>query len=151
MGGVTLLAATDYARCFADLFDGQRAPVFGHLALARAALGGGHGGRLAKRAWHRLGRTGPARSMGTGKKRLGAAGGCPGAVRTRRPGDAERKQAELDAANKRLDRWCAVAGPFGWEVLGRSSGKLRVVSKERDAKDDPAFSTCRPWPGPRGP
>ncbi len=26
MGGVTLLAATDYARCFGDLFDGQRLP-----------------------------------------------------------------------------------------------------------------------------
>jgi hypothetical protein len=38
MGGVALLAATDYARGFAELFDGKRTPVFGHLALARAAL-----------------------------------------------------------------------------------------------------------------
>lgn len=37
-GGMTLFAATDYARCYADLFTGDRAPVYGHLVLARAAL-----------------------------------------------------------------------------------------------------------------
>ena len=37
-GGMTLTAATDFGLCYADLFDGERAPVYGHLALARAGL-----------------------------------------------------------------------------------------------------------------
>jgi hypothetical protein len=147
MGGVVLLAATDYARCFADLFDGQRAPVFGHLALARAALeaamaagwlnepGVGWAERARRGLWEQV--------KSAWEQWEGAQ--APSEHDDREA--AERKLAELDAAKKRLDRWCAVAEPFGWEVLGRSTGRLRVVSQERDAKDDPAFSTCRPWPG----
>ncbi len=37
-GAMTLLAASDYGRCYADLFAGDRAPVYGHLVLARAGL-----------------------------------------------------------------------------------------------------------------
>jgi hypothetical protein len=35
---MTLVAATDYGHCYASLFEGNRVPVYGHLALARAAL-----------------------------------------------------------------------------------------------------------------
>ena len=38
LGGITLLAAADYCRSFAVLFEGDRAPTFGHLVIARAAL-----------------------------------------------------------------------------------------------------------------
>jgi hypothetical protein len=37
-GGMTILAATDYGHCYAEMFAGNRAPVFGHLVVARAAL-----------------------------------------------------------------------------------------------------------------
>ncbi len=37
-GAMTLLAASDYGRCYADLFASARAPVYGHLVLARAGL-----------------------------------------------------------------------------------------------------------------
>jgi hypothetical protein len=37
-GGMTLVAATDYGRRYADLFTGERAPVYGHLVVARAGL-----------------------------------------------------------------------------------------------------------------
>jgi hypothetical protein len=37
-GGMTLVAASDYGDCYADLFTGARAPVYGHLVVARAAL-----------------------------------------------------------------------------------------------------------------
>jgi hypothetical protein len=37
-GGMTLTAATDYGQCYAQLFTGGRAPVFGHLVVARAGL-----------------------------------------------------------------------------------------------------------------
>ena len=38
IGGMTMAAATDYGRSYAQLFCGMRAPVFGHLVLVRAAL-----------------------------------------------------------------------------------------------------------------
>ncbi|HKI17090.1 MAG TPA: hypothetical protein VKA15_04395 [Isosphaeraceae bacterium] len=38
LGGIVLLAAADYGRSFAVLFEGTHAPVYGHLAVARAAL-----------------------------------------------------------------------------------------------------------------
>jgi hypothetical protein len=40
LGAMTLLAASDYGHCYATLFDGSqtRAPVFGHVVLARAGL-----------------------------------------------------------------------------------------------------------------
>jgi hypothetical protein len=37
-GSMTLLAANDYAACYAQLFAGTRAPVFGHLVQVRAVL-----------------------------------------------------------------------------------------------------------------
>lgn len=37
-GAVTLRAATDYARTFAEAFDAPQPPLYGHLALARATL-----------------------------------------------------------------------------------------------------------------
>jgi hypothetical protein len=38
LGSVLLDAAADNVRCYATLFDQERAPVFGHLVIARAAL-----------------------------------------------------------------------------------------------------------------
>jgi hypothetical protein len=37
---MTVMAASDYGHCYASLFDASqdRAPVYGHLAIARAAL-----------------------------------------------------------------------------------------------------------------
>jgi hypothetical protein len=37
-GAMTLLAASDYAWTFAEAFTGSRAPVYGHLVVARSAL-----------------------------------------------------------------------------------------------------------------
>jgi len=37
-GGMMLMAATDFGYSYASLFTGDRAPVYGHLALARAGL-----------------------------------------------------------------------------------------------------------------
>jgi hypothetical protein len=37
-GGMSLLAATDYARSFATLLDAEATPVYGHLVLARSVL-----------------------------------------------------------------------------------------------------------------
>jgi hypothetical protein len=37
-GGLTVVAATDYGHCYATLFEGDRVPVYGYLALARAGL-----------------------------------------------------------------------------------------------------------------
>jgi hypothetical protein len=37
-GGMTLIAASDYGHCYAQLFTEERAPVYGHLVLARAGL-----------------------------------------------------------------------------------------------------------------
>lgn len=38
LGALTLRAAADYVRSFADAFSAGRAPIYGHLVLARAAL-----------------------------------------------------------------------------------------------------------------
>jgi hypothetical protein len=38
LGTLTLRAATDYVRLFAEAFDSSQAPLYGHLVLARAAL-----------------------------------------------------------------------------------------------------------------
>jgi hypothetical protein len=38
MGGLTLTAATDYVRSFAEVLAADRPPTYGHLVLARAAL-----------------------------------------------------------------------------------------------------------------
>jgi hypothetical protein len=38
IGGLTLGAACDYVTVFAQVFNGEHAPVYGHLVLARAAL-----------------------------------------------------------------------------------------------------------------
>jgi hypothetical protein len=38
IGDLTLTAATDFGRCYAQLFSGARAPVFGHLARSRTTL-----------------------------------------------------------------------------------------------------------------
>jgi hypothetical protein len=38
LGALTLRAATDYVRLFAEAFNAATAPLYGHLALARAAL-----------------------------------------------------------------------------------------------------------------
>jgi hypothetical protein len=38
LGSVVLLAATDAARCYGELFAGTRAPLFGHLVLARSCM-----------------------------------------------------------------------------------------------------------------
>ena len=37
-GAITLFAASDYARCFAEVFGPGPTPVYGHLVLARSAL-----------------------------------------------------------------------------------------------------------------
>jgi hypothetical protein len=37
-GAMTLRAATDYVRGFAELFDSQQPPIYAHLAVARSAL-----------------------------------------------------------------------------------------------------------------
>jgi hypothetical protein len=38
LGALTLRASADYLRVFAETFNGAQAPLYGHLALARAAL-----------------------------------------------------------------------------------------------------------------
>jgi hypothetical protein len=38
LGGLTLHAATDYVRTFAESFAGESVPTYGHLVVARAAL-----------------------------------------------------------------------------------------------------------------
>jgi hypothetical protein len=38
LGSVDLLAATDTARCYGELFAGTRAPLFSHLVLARSCM-----------------------------------------------------------------------------------------------------------------
>jgi hypothetical protein len=37
-GGMTLVAAADYGQCYASLFEAHRPPVYGHLAVTRAAM-----------------------------------------------------------------------------------------------------------------
>jgi hypothetical protein len=37
-GGITLLAACDYVKAFAALFDAEHPPAYGHMVLARAAM-----------------------------------------------------------------------------------------------------------------
>lgn len=37
-GGITLMAATDYVRTFAETFDAAFTPIYGHLVVARSAL-----------------------------------------------------------------------------------------------------------------
>src|SRR5690349_14326089 len=38
LGGLTLRAAADYARTFAESFAAEHTPLYGHLVLARAGL-----------------------------------------------------------------------------------------------------------------
>lgn len=112
-GGTTLFAASDYARSFAELLAADRAPVYGHLALARSALE-----TSVVAAW------------------LNDPGVDPG-ERVRRglcehlysASELGRLGLEPDA-KQHLQRWRHVAAGFGWSVVW-DRGQPRVESSQR--------------------
>jgi hypothetical protein len=146
MGGVTLLAAVDYARSFAELFTTPRTPVFGHSALARAALEAsmvsGWLNQPGIEPWARVGR-------GLWEQVKSAAELAEAAREPSEHNDdetAERKQSERERAQERKARWRKVALDLGWQVQrkGKSDTSFSLVSAP-DAEHH--LVVCRPWPG----
>lgn len=109
-GGITLTAACDDARCFADLFGGQRTPVYGHLVLARSALE-----TSVVSAW--------LNEVGVGAEERIKRG-----LDEQLFSSYELKRAALegDKPEDRIKYWKDVAKSFGWSGNKDKDGKVRV-------------------------
>jgi len=99
--GMTLLAASDYGHCYASLFTGDRAPVFGHLGMARGVLEAS-----VVTAW--LSEPG-IETIDRIKRGL-----CEQMYST---SELDRLKIPDNGANAdRVERWKRVADAFGWGV-----------------------------------
>jgi hypothetical protein len=146
MGGVTLLAAADYARSLAELFTTPRVPVFGHLALARsvleASMVSGWLNQPDIAPWQRVGR-------GLWEQVKSAAELAEAARKPSEHDDEEavlRKQVEWDRSQERKARWKKIATDLGWQVKknNKSETSFKIVSA---ADAEHQLTVFRPWPG----
>jgi hypothetical protein len=96
-GGMTLRAATDYLRSFAQLFDTEEPPVYGHAVLARAAFES-----ATVSAWLNEPRIGVRERIRRGL--------CEQLYSAREVHDL----GIVDDSLERVDEWVAVATAFGW-------------------------------------
>jgi hypothetical protein len=101
LGSVDLLAATDAARCYGELFSGTRAPLYGHLTLARACLEA-----CVVSAWLSDPKISP-----TERQRRTLVELIYSAKEVKRLG-----MEEPDVADERIALWLGVAAELGWEV-----------------------------------
>lgn len=103
-GGMTLRAASDFARSFAQLFDTEEPPVYGHAVIARAAFES-----ATVSAW--------LNEPGVGVPERIRRGLCEQLYSAREVHDLDIAEDSL----KRLDEWVAVAGALGWTAKRGSS------------------------------
>jgi hypothetical protein len=96
-GGMTLRAATDYMRSFAQLFDTEQPPVYGHAVIARAAFES-----ATVSAWLNEPRIGVPERIRRGL--------CEQLYSAREVLDL----GIIDDSLERVDEWAAVATSFGW-------------------------------------
>lgn len=98
-GAMTLLAASDYVRTYADAIDADRTPVYGHLVVARSALEA-----CVISAWLNEPAIQPAERVKRGL--------CEQLYNGM---ELVRLNIE-DDARERVDTWKAVAAGFDWSV-----------------------------------
>lgn len=103
-GGMTLRAATDFVRSFAQLFDSEQPPVYGHAVIARAAFES-----ATVSAW--------LNEPGIGVPERIRRGLCEQLYSAREVHDLRI----VDDSAKRVDEWVAVAGAYGWTARRGSS------------------------------
>ena len=101
LGSVDLMAATDAARCYGELFSGTRAPLYGHLTLARACLEA-----CVVSAWLSDPKISP-----TERQRRALVELIYSAKEVKRLGVEEG-----DIADERIALWIGVATELGWDV-----------------------------------
>jgi hypothetical protein len=99
LGGMTLFAASDYARTFAETVAASRMPVYGHLIVARSALEAS-----VVSAWLNEPGIAPAERVKRGL--------CEQIYNA---WELARLRVEEDA-DERVARWEAVAANFGWGI-----------------------------------
>lgn len=112
-GGVTLIAANDYARTFGEAFADSPTPVYGHLVVARSALESS-----VVSAWLNDPTVDPVERV-----KRGLCEQLYSAMELLRLDIEENPQ-------ERVDRWKTVASEFGWEVRW-NRGKPVVDTTQR--------------------
>jgi hypothetical protein len=105
-GAMTLRAAADYMRSFAQLFDTEEPPVYGHVVVARAAFES-----ASVSSWLNDAHIGVPERIRRGL--------CEQLYSAREVHDLGITPDSLD----RVDEWVAVATSFGWTAK-RSSSKI---------------------------
>lgn len=110
-GAMTLRAATDFARSFAQLFDTEQPPVYGHAVIARAAF------ESATVSWW-------LNQPGVGVPERIRRGLCEQLYSAREV----HELAIVDDSMTRVDEWVAVAGSFGWTAK-RGSSKVNGAGR----------------------
>jgi hypothetical protein len=108
LGGMTLRAATDYLRSFAQLFDTEEPPVYGHAVLARAAFESATVSATVS-AWLNEPCIGVRERI---RRAL-----CEQLYSAREVHDV----GIVDDSLERVDEWVAVATSFGWTAKRGSS------------------------------
>lgn len=109
LSGMTLAAASDYGRCFADMFTLDRAPVFGHLVVTRAALEA-----CVVARW--LSDTSVTSEVRAKRAVCALIYSAEEQKRLRLP--------ELTGNGKSLDRWAGLAARLQWDIGSRNRKPL---------------------------
>lgn len=110
LGSVDLLAATDAARCYGELFAGTRAPLYGHLTLARACLEA-----CVVSEW-----LSDPKITATERQRRTLVELIYSAKEVKRLG-----VEESDIADERIALWLGVADELGWDVSKDTKPQVR--------------------------
>jgi hypothetical protein len=108
LGGMVLLAAADYGRSFAVLFEGTRSPLYGHLAIARAALEA-----CVVGAWLSDPRVEVPERIKRGLCEL-----------LYSASEEIRMKIDGPAAKLRKDKWRRIAESYGWKVVANRGRHL---------------------------
>lgn len=106
---MTLRAATDYVRTFAEAFRAERVPTFGHLALSRSALEA-----AVVASWLNDLKVDPLGRINRGLCELLYAAHEVNGLRI------------VDGATERLQEWKAVGEKFGWTTTFDRAGRPTV-------------------------
>ena len=110
-GGMTLRAAVDYLRSFAQLFDSDEPPIYAHAVVARAAFESS-----TASSW--------LNQPDIGVRERIRRGLCE-QIYSAREVDALRID---EKSSERLDMWVGVAGKFGWTAK-RGSSKVNGLGR----------------------
>jgi hypothetical protein len=145
LGGITLFAAADYVRGFAQLFSGLHTPVFSHLILTRGCL---QAAVVAQ--WLSDPTIEPMERLRRGlwEQNKSAAEWASIAGTPSDTDDATeraRKENERLEAKEAKERWADLARNYGWRIRWRNDTSPQVTSGHVEKNGHSKVLTERPW------